>query len=66
MGLVMNGLEAKTIQCPYCWELFEITIDCSVSFQEYVEDCEICCQPISVKTTVSSTGVIDTEVSRES
>ncbi|MEB8432091.1 CPXCG motif-containing cysteine-rich protein [Cocleimonas sp. KMM 6892] len=62
----MNGLEAKTIQCPYCWEMFEITIDCSVSSQEYVEDCEVCCQPILIKATVSSDGTPDVEVSRES
>ena len=62
----MNGLEAKTIQCPYCWEMFDITIDCSVSSQEYVEDCEVCCQPILIKATVSSTGIPEVEVSRES
>ncbi len=62
----MNGLEAKTIQCPYCWEMFEITIDCSVSSQEYVEDCEVCCHPILMKATVSDRGVPEVEVSRES
>jgi hypothetical protein len=62
----MNALEAKTIQCPYCWEMFDITIDCSVSSQEYVEDCEVCCQPILMKATVSSAGIPDVEVSRES
>lgn len=61
----MNALEAKTIQCPYCWESFETTIDCSVSSQEYVEDCEVCCQPILMKATVSPRGVPEIEVSRE-
>ncbi len=62
----MNGLEPKTIQCPYCWEMFEITTDCSVQSQEYVEDCEVCCKPIVMKVEISAQGLPDVEVSRES
>jgi len=53
----MNGLEATTIQCPYCWELIEITVDCSVSSQEYVEDCEVCCRPIVLNVILSPDGL---------
>ena len=62
----MNGLEAATIQCPYCWELIEITIDCSVSSQEYVEDCEVCCRPIVLNVILSPDGLPDkVQVKRE-
>ncbi len=62
----MNGLEAATIQCPYCWELIEITIDCSVSSQEYVEDCEVCCRPIVLNVILSPDGLPDNvQVKRE-
>jgi len=34
-------------QCPYCWEEISMLLDPSVS-QTYVEDCEVCCNPITV------------------
>ncbi|MBY6034338.1 CPXCG motif-containing cysteine-rich protein [Marinobacter daepoensis] len=42
----MSVLEPVLIQCPYCWETLEISVDPSVAEQEYVEDCQVCCQPI--------------------
>ncbi|MFX0558532.1 CPXCG motif-containing cysteine-rich protein [Maribacter sp. CXY002] len=35
-------------QCPYCWEEISMLMDPSVSKQSYIEDCEICCNPIEV------------------
>ena len=35
-------------QCPYCWEEISMLLDPSVSRQTYVEDCEVCCNPIEV------------------
>lgn len=35
-------------QCPYCWEEISFLLDSSVSRQTYVEDCEVCCNPIEV------------------
>jgi transcription elongation factor Elf1 len=35
-------------QCPYCWEEISMLLDPSVREQLYVEDCEICCNPIEV------------------
>jgi len=35
-------------QCPYCWEEISMLLDPSVKQQTYVEDCEVCCQPIQV------------------
>ncbi|USD26170.1 CPXCG motif-containing cysteine-rich protein [Flagellimonas marinaquae] len=33
-------------QCPYCWETISFLLDSSVSEQIYIEDCEVCCNPI--------------------
>ena len=33
-------------QCPYCWEEISMLIDSSIASQTYVEDCEVCCNPI--------------------
>lgn len=35
-------------QCPYCWEEISMLLDSSISNQTYVEDCEVCCNPIEV------------------
>ena len=35
-------------QCPYCWEIISMILDESVPHQTYIEDCEICCNPIEV------------------
>ena len=38
-------------QCPYCWEEISMLLDPSISQQTYVEDCEICCNPIVLKVS---------------
>lgn len=35
-------------QCPYCWEQISMLMDPSVNQQTYIEDCEVCCNPIEV------------------
>jgi transcription elongation factor Elf1 len=37
--------------CPYCGEQISMVLDLSVSKQTYVEDCEVCCNPIEVSYT---------------
>ena len=38
--------------CPYCGQTISMVLDTSVSGQTYVEDCEVCCQPIEVSYKV--------------
>jgi len=35
-------------QCPYCWSEISMLIDTSVREQKYIEDCEVCCNPIEI------------------
>ncbi len=35
--------------CPYCWENISMILEFSVS-ETYIQDCEVCCNPIEVKT----------------
>jgi len=35
--------------CPYCWEDITMVFDLSASDQSYVEDCEVCCNPIALR-----------------
>ena len=43
---MINQLIELRVQCPYCWEKFVLLVDGSIEYQEYIEDCEICCRPI--------------------
>ncbi len=54
----MSELKGHEVQCPYCWEFFEILVDCSVADQRYIEDCEVCCRPIGLEVTVTISGEI--------
>ncbi len=36
-------------QCPHCWEEISMLLDTSVRNQTYIEDCEICCNPIELE-----------------
>lgn len=38
-------------QCPYCWEEVSMILDSSVQHQTYIEDCEVCCNPIEITPT---------------
>jgi hypothetical protein len=61
----MNGQETARIDCPYCGEQIDILIDGSVSEQEYVEDCQVCCRPILLQITVGGDGTPSVSVRRE-
>lgn len=36
-------------QCPYCWEEISMLLDASITEETYIEDCEVCCNPIELK-----------------
>jgi hypothetical protein len=39
--------------CPYCFESISILIDPSEGIQQYIEDCEVCCNPIEFNIELS-------------
>ena len=42
----MSLQEECFIDCPYCGEPISVLVDCSCEQQTYVEDCQVCCQPV--------------------
>ena len=38
--------------CPFCWQEISIIIEPSEKIQSYIEDCEVCCNPINIKFEV--------------
>lgn len=43
-----SWLPERRIHCPYCGESITIVVDTSADSQSYVEDCQVCCQPIEI------------------
>jgi Cysteine-rich CPXCG len=52
-------VQAAIISCPYCGENFETTVDVSSGSCAYVEDCQVCCQPIEVSIDVTDDGELE-------
>ncbi|MFN2636378.1 MAG: CPXCG motif-containing cysteine-rich protein, partial [Gemmatimonadaceae bacterium] len=51
------------VYCPYCNETVAISLDPgSGSVQEYVEDCEVCCQPWTVSVQYRENGTAQVHV----
>jgi hypothetical protein len=49
----MRGfLTEHEVECPSCWETVALELDLSVAEQSYIEDCPVCCRPMSVNYTV--------------
>jgi len=40
--------EAQRVTCPHCWQTMEILLDLSAGGQRYVQDCEVCCNPLEI------------------
>lgn len=46
----------QTISCPYCAEPIEVLLDEEDAGQQYIEDCQVCCRPITFKLSVAADG----------
>jgi len=45
-------IESARVDCPYCGESYDTTVDLSAGDQTYVEDCAVCCRPITLVLNV--------------
>ncbi|HAH37659.1 MAG TPA: CPXCG motif-containing cysteine-rich protein [Algoriphagus sp.] len=45
-------------QCPYCFEEISMLLDPSVSRREYIEDCEVCCNPIQINLELEENELV--------
>jgi hypothetical protein len=58
-------LQEARISCPYCGEPLTILLDASESGMSYVEDCQVCCQPMIVSVSEDADGTLFASVHRE-
>lgn len=63
--LAMNIPDNTEVQCPYCGAVFTIAVDLLEGRQEFVEDCTVCCRPVSVVVTFDEDGIIHAEAHGE-
>lgn len=55
-------MEEHFFQCPFCWEEISMLLDPSVSDQVYVEDCEICCNPLEIHVKFVNQTLVQFEI----
>ena len=56
---------ASDIACPYCGEVITLLLDASAGPQRYIEDCQVCCRPITVDLDVDDDGEMQVRVHAE-
>ena len=47
--------------CPFCGEEISMVLDLSVHRHSYVEDCEVCCNPLEINYTVEDDALAEFE-----
>lgn len=59
----MDVLITSEVQCPHCWEKFTIEVDTTQADSETVEDCSVCCSPMTLRILCHSGQVTSIEAS---
>ena len=54
----MEFRSEQTVNCPYCGETIAVLIDPEEAGQKYIEDCQVCCKPITFVATIEGRGEI--------
>ncbi|HEC58083.1 hypothetical protein LCGC14_1338940 [marine sediment metagenome] len=61
----MNGLIETVISCPYCGEQLDVIVEIIEESQEYIEDCQVCCRPITFDIITEFDGTYSISVRAE-
>jgi hypothetical protein len=61
---VSDELIEHRFGCPSCGAPISMLLDPSVELQEYVEDCEVCCNPIALRVRVAEGELVAFEALR--
>ena len=61
----MKQLTERSISCPYCGESLEVLLDASDLDEEYIEDCQVCCKPITFLVSEDADGELNVRVYSE-
>lgn len=50
--------------CPHCGERISALVDTSLEFQDYIEDCEVCCRAVRLRVRVED-GAVELDAEAE-
>lgn len=56
-----GGTTRKQFTCPHCGERVSMLLDLSAGSQSYIEDCEVCCNPIEISYQVEDGRAVSFE-----
>lgn len=48
---MLREISEQAIDCPHCGERITVLVDTSVPEQQYIEDCQVCCRPMTLLVT---------------
>jgi len=55
----MELIAGTEVTCPHCGEIFPIQIDTSQPEQTLIEDCTVCCRPITLSIRCRPGSIVD-------
>ncbi|MGN6552411.1 MAG: CPXCG motif-containing cysteine-rich protein [Verrucomicrobiota bacterium] len=53
---------SESIQCPFCGQESNVTVDTAQSSQRFTSDCEVCCRPFEVTVECESGEILSLDV----
>ena len=51
--------EFVVVECPYCAESYQTPIDLTTGSATFIEDCQVCCQPIELEARLGEDGAVE-------
>lgn len=58
-------LQTLASHCPYCGESIELIVDHSSIEAPYIEDCEVCCRPMTIRVSEDQDGTLSVSAHAE-
>ncbi|MEM9056648.1 MAG: CPXCG motif-containing cysteine-rich protein, partial [Pseudomonadota bacterium] len=53
------------VTCPTCWQIISIVFDLSFPDQTVVEDCQVCCNPMTIHYRAEHGELVDVQLTGE-
>jgi hypothetical protein len=54
----------QEFSCPYCFEFGLKLVDFSIMSQNFIEDCEVCCNPIEFYIELQNGAIVSFEAGK--
>lgn len=59
----MDIVEEIEIECPQCGEIFTIEVETTQPRLDLIEDCAVCCRPMTIQVQSEPGAVVSVKVS---